>query len=353
MTHSATTFVYIGAQGAGPEMGIALATFDTASGTLSAPDIIERTPDPAFLALHSSGDNLYVCNTGTPGGVSAFAIDRKTGKLRLLNHQRSEGRGPSYVALDATGSFVLNANYGGGFIEVHPRYADGTLGEPTAFVRHTGSSIHPERQNKPYAHWFNVDPSNRYALAIDLGTDRIVVYRFDEQRGTLQPNDPAHASVKPGSGPRHLAWHPHKPIAYVIQELTNEIVAFAWDADKGSLQPLQTVPTLPKDFTGSNTAAEIAVHPNGRFLYATNRGHDSIATYSIDANGQLQLLSHTPSGGKTPRYFVIDPTHRWMIVTNQDSGDISVFAIDTATGQLSAHGQSHKLAKPMGLVFGR
>lgn len=352
MTYSAN-FVYIGTQGA-PDMGIALATFDSASGTLSSPMLIERTPDPAFLALSHSGDFMYLCNTGTPGGVSAFAVDRTSGALRLLNHQRSEGRGPSHIAVDASDSFVLNANYGGGFVEIHRRERDGSLGERTAFVRHTGASVHPERQTKPYAHWFNVDPTNRYALAIDLGTDRIVVYRFDAQTGTLQPNDPPHFSVKPGSGPRHLAWHPNKHFAYVIQELTNEVIAFAWDASKGTLKALQTVPTLPKDFIGKSTAAEIAVHANGKFLYASNRGHDSIATYAIDsATGELALLNHVSAGGKTPRYFSFDPSNRWLIVANQDSGDIVTFAVDDKTGQLTAHGKPQQLAKPMGIVFGR
>jgi 6-phosphogluconolactonase len=352
MTHSAS-FVYIGTQGA-PDMGIALATFDPESGTLSAPTLIERTPDPAFLALSQSGAFLYLCNTGTPGGVSAFAVNRKSGALRLLNHQRSEGRGPSHIALDATDSFVLNANYGGGFLEIHAREPDGSLGNQTAFVRHTGSSVHPERQTKPYAHWFNVDPSNRYALAIDLGTDRIVVYRFDAKTGTLQPNDPPHFSVKAGSGPRHLAWHPNKQYAYVIQELTNEIITFAWDASKGTLQALQTVPTLPKEFSGRSTAAEIAVHANGKFLYASNRGHDSIATYAIaNASGELTLLDHVNAGGKTPRYFTFDPSNRWLIVTNQDSGDIVTFAVDENTGRLTPHGKAQKLTKPMGIVFGK
>jgi 6-phosphogluconolactonase len=334
-------------------MGIAVAKFDSASGTLSAPEIIERTPDPAFMALHPSGESLYLCNTGTPGGVSAFAVDRKSGKLQLLNHQRSEGRGPSHIATDATGSFVLNANYGGGFVEIHRREPDGSLGERTAFVRHSGSSVHPERQTKPYAHWFSVDPSNRFALAMDLGTDRIVVYRFDEKQGTLQPNQPSHLSVKPGSGPRHLAWHPNGRFAYVILELTNEIIALDWDAAQGVLQPLQTVPTLPEGFSGTNTAAEIAVHPNGRFLYASNRGHDSIATYSIDAKGTLTLIDHVSSEGKTPRYFVFDPSHRWIIVTNQDSGDIVVFGVDERTGRLQRQGDARQLAKPMSIVFAR
>jgi 6-phosphogluconolactonase len=266
--------------------------------------------------------------------------------------QVAEGRGPSHIALDRSGGFVLDANYGGGFIEVFRREANGHLGERTAFVRHSGRSVHPERQTKAYAHWFGVDPTNRFALAVDLGTDRIVIYRFDASSGALTPHDPPYASVKAGSGPRHLAWHPNGRLAYVIQELTNEIIVFAWDSAQGTLTQVQTVATLPAGFAGTNTAAEIEVHPNGKYLYASNRGHDSIASYAIDAQtGRLKLLAHVSSQGKTPRYFAFDPTGRWMIVSNQDSGDLAVFEVDDKSGELRAQRNSQKLHKPMGVVF--
>ena len=352
MTQSQTTFVYIGTQAAAPEMGIAVASFDSATGILSEPKLLIKTADPAFMALHPSGSHLYVCNTGTPGGVSAFAVERSNGSLTLLNHQVAEGRGPSHIALDRTGGFVLDANYGGGFVEVFRREADGRLGERTALIRHSGRSLHPERQTKAYAHWFGVDPSNRFALAIDLGTDRIAIYRFNATSGALTPHDPPHVGVKAGSGPRHLAWHPNGQLAYVIQELTNEIIVFAWDSAKGTLSELQTVPTLPAAFSGTNTAAEIAVHPNGKYLYASNRGHDSIASYAIEAQtGHLRLLKHISSQGKTPRYFAFDPTGRWMIVSNQDSGDVAVIEVDGSSGELRAQQGSRKLDKPMGVVF--
>jgi 6-phosphogluconolactonase len=352
MTQSQTTLVYIGNQAAAPEMGIAVAQFDSRTGALSEPKLAVKTPDPAFMALHPSGSHLYLCNTGTPGGVSAFAVERASGALTLLNTQVAEGRGPSHIALDRSGGFVLDANYGGGFIEVFRRETNGQLGERTAFVRHSGRSVHPERQTKAYAHWFGVDPSNRFALAVDLGTDRIVIYRFDANSGALAPHDPPYASVKAGSGPRHLAWHPNGRLAYVIQELTNEIIVFAWDSAKGTLSELQTVATLPAEFSGTNTAAEIEVHPNGKYLYASNRGHDSIASYAIDSRtGRLKLLAHVSSQGKTPRYFAFDPTGRWMIVSNQDSGDLAVFEVDGTSGELRAQKGSRKLGKPMGIVF--
>jgi 6-phosphogluconolactonase len=352
MSHSATTLVYFGSQDPQGPMGLALATFDTETGALSTPKLIAETPDPAFLAVRPGGTQLYLCNTGTPGGVSAFAIDRTSGTLRFLNHKPSSGRGPSHIGLDRGSRYVLDANYGGGFVEIHAIEPDGSLGERTAFVQHTGRSVHPQRQTKPYAHWFGVDPSNRFALAADLGTDRIVVYRFDAASGTLTPHDPPHAGVRAGSGPRHLAWHPNGRIAYAIQELSNEIIVFSWDASKGVLGELQTIATLPADFSGTNTAAEIAVHPNGRFLYASNRGHDSIAVYSIDeATGHLSLLQHVSSRGKTPRFFTFDPTDRWLIVNNQESDDVVVFAVDAASGKLAPHGESVKLARPMGVAF--
>lgn len=333
-------------------MGLALATFDPGTGALSTPRLVAETRDPAFLAIRQGGTHLYICNTGTPGGVSAFAIDRSNGALRFLNHRPSKGRGPSHIGLDRTGRYVLDANYGGGFVEIHAVEPDGSLGERTALLEHTGHSVHPQRQTKPYAHWFGVDPSNRFALAADLGTDHIVVYRFDEKTGTIEPHDPPHAKVRAGSGPRHLAWHPNGRIVYAIQELSNEIVVFAWDSKRGTLQAVQTISTLPEDFTGTNTAAEIAVHSNGRFLYASNRGHDSIAVFAVDERtGELSLRQRISSRGKTPRFFTFDPTQRWLIVNNQESDTVAVFAVDPNSGELAPHGDLVPLARPMGVAF--
>jgi 6-phosphogluconolactonase len=218
-------------------------------------------------------------------------------------------------------------------------------------VQHTGSSIHPERQTKAYAHWFSVTHDNKFALAADLGTDRIVVYRFDDKHGTLQPNDPPFISVTAGAGPRHIAWHPNARQFYLIEELANAITLFNWDARKGTAVAQQTLSTLPAGFTGTNTAAEIAVHPNGRLLYASNRGDDSIASFALDGDGRMTLQGHTSSLGKTPRYFVLDPTGRWMIVTNQGSDNIVTFAVDQTTGTLKATGTNVTLAKPGGIAF--
>jgi 6-phosphogluconolactonase len=332
--------------------GITVATLDTDSGALSAPRHIMDTRDPAHFTLSADGRHLYLCNTGTPGGVSAFAVeDRKTGALRLLNHRESKGRGPSYVSLDATGRFVLDANYGGGFVEVLAVKPDGSLGEQTAFVQHAGSSVHA-RQNKPYAHWIRTDPSNRFALAADLGIDQIVVYRFDATTGKLAPHEPPSAKVTPGMGPRHLAFHPNGKWVYAVQELANEVVAFEWDAGKGTLTQFQALKTLAEGFTEPNTAAEIAVRPDGRFVYVSNRGEDTLVVYAIDARtGELTLRQRVPSGGRTPRYFAFDPAARWLVASNQEGGNLQVFSIDAKSGELTPKGDPVALDRPMGVVF--
>jgi 6-phosphogluconolactonase len=349
---SKTSLIYIATQDPA-KMGITVAEFDPATGKLSAPRLIAETRDPAHFTVTRDGRHLYMCNTGTPGGVSAFAIkDRKTGALELLNYKESKGRGPSYVSVDATGSYVLDANYGGGFVEVYSLAKDGSLEAQTAFVQHAGSSMHPQRQTKPYAHWFHTDPSNRFGLAADLGTDQIVVYRFDEKTGSLTPNDPPSVKVPGGMGPRHLAFHPNGRWVYAIAEIANQVMAFNWDAAKGALTQFQAVPTLDPSFNEANTAAEIAVHANGRFLYASNRGEDSLVVYAIDpANGHLTFKQRVPSRGKVPRYFTFDPTNQWLIVSNQEGASVTVFRVDGKTGELAPVGEPVALVKPMALAF--
>jgi 6-phosphogluconolactonase len=347
-----TTLLYIGTQDPA-RMGIAVAEFDSSTGTLAAPKVVIETRDPAHFTLSADRKRLYMCNTGTPGGVSAYAVeDRKTGALRLLNYKESKGRGPSYVSVDGSGRFVLAANYGGGFVEVYSLAADGSLDQQTAFVQHEGSSVHPERQTKPYAHWFRTDPTNKFGLVADLGTDRVVVYRFDEKTGKLTPNEPPFYKVTGGSGPRHLAFHPNGKWLYGAQELSNEVLAFTWDSKKGGLVQFQAVKTLPEDFKTANTAAEIAVREDGKFLYVTNRGHDSIVVYAIDAKtGELTLEQRVPSRGKVPRYFTFDPTSHWLIVSNQEGGNLSVFSVDPKTGELAPQGEPVAIVKPMGVQF--
>ncbi len=345
------SLLYIASQNP-QKMGIALAEFDSETGALSAPRLIAETSTPAHFEITRDGTHLYLCNSGTPGGVSAFEVDRKSGALKFLNYKESKGRGPSYVSVDGTGRYVLDANYGGGYVEVLSLARDGSLDAQTAFVEHTGSSVHPQRQTKPYAHWFRTDPSNKFALAADLGTDEIVVYRFDETTGKLTLGEGAKGKVPPGMGPRHIVFHPNGKWVYVIAEMGNEVMAFNWDGGKGSLSRFQSVKTLAEDFSGPNTAAEIAIHANGKYLYASNRGEDSVVVYAIDEkSGELSFRQRVPSRGKTPRYFTFDPSNKWLVVSNQESASVVVFSVNPRTGELAPAGQPVIVNKPMAVVF--
>jgi 6-phosphogluconolactonase len=332
--------------------GIYRFTLDLESGKLGGGDLAAEAKNPSFLAVHPSGDFLYSANElDGGGGVSAFAIN-EDGTLKPLNQQSSKGAGACHVSVDGVGKNVLVANYGGGSIASLPIHEDGSIGEATAFVQHTGSSVNPDRQKEPHAHSIYTDSEDRFVYACDLGTDRVYIYKFDPEKGTLTPNNPDAGILKPGSGPRHFAFHPAGGYAYVINELLNTIDVFKHDADTGALEPQQTIETLPDDFEGANTTAEIFVHPNGRFLYGSNRGHDSIAVFVInEQTGKLKLIDHTLTGGKGPRNFAIDPTGMWLIAANQQSNDLFVFKIDPATGKLTATDQSAKLGAPVCVVF--
>ncbi len=340
-----TYHVHIATQAPGA-MGIARASFDPKSGELSALETIASTSDPGFLALHPRGTHLYVANAGTPGGVTSLRIG-ESASLTQLNFVQSQGRGPSYISVDRSGQYLLAANYGGGFIEVLALNLDGSLGAQTAFVQHSGRSVHPERQTRAYPHWFGTDPSNQFAIVNDLGTDRVYVYRFEH--GKVTPAEPAFVTTKPGSGPRHLAWHPNGRIAFLIEELSNEITSFAWNGS-GELKALHTVSTLASDFSGTSTAAEIAVHASGRFLVGSNRGEDSLVVFAIGPDGQLTFRQRISSGGKTPRYFAFDPTHAWLLVTNQSSENVVLFSVNAESGELRQVAE-RPLGKPAGVVF--
>jgi 6-phosphogluconolactonase len=337
---AADMHVFFGTHRSGPGIGFSKAHFDSDTGVLTKPEFVVEAQEPAFFVIHPDGRHLYSCNSGGPGGVSAYEIEPKTGHLTLLNKELSGGDDANYVCLDHTGRYLFVANYTGGSIAAFALKSDGSIGARTAFVQHTGRSIDPKRQTHPYAHSIIIDPGNRFVLVGDLGLDKVLVYRFEEKTGALTPNDPPFATVKPGAGPRHVTFHPNGRFVYVINEMGCTVTAFAWDATRGALAELQTISTLPADFKGTNTCAEIRVHPNGRFLYGSNRGHDSIAVFSVDpGSGRLALIGHVPSQGKTPRNFEFDPTTRWMIVTNHGSDNAVVFRVDDATGQLTPTGQ--------------
>jgi 6-phosphogluconolactonase len=344
-----STIVYVGTTSESRGTGLARMRFDLKTGAVTTPELATAAADPAIFVLSRNGAHLYLCCSG---GISAYAVDAVRGTLTLLNHRAAEERGPSHISLDHTGRFVLDANYHGGFVEVLALAADGSLGERTALERHSGRSVHPERQTRTYPHCFTVDPTNRYAIAADLGTDQLVVYRFDERAGTLTRHDPPFRGVTPGSGPRHLAWHASGQWLYVVNELGSTVSLFRWNAAAGRLRDLQTISTLPADFAGHNTGAEIVTHPGGRVLYASNRGHDSVAVFAIDdASGRLALLETTSTRGRTPRYFAVDPGGRWLIADNRDSDSAVVFRIDASTGRLTPHGDPVAIGRPTGLAF--
>lgn len=346
--------LYVGTYTTGKSEGIYLYRLNLASGELKHAGTTKGVVDPSFLALDSRRRYLYAVNEVTEfggkqsGAVSAFAVDRKTGSLRFLNQQPSLGGAPCYVTVDATDRFVLVANYLGGNVSVLPVRDDGSLGEATDVQQFAGSSINRERQEAPHAHCILLDNTNRHAYACDLGTDKIMLYRFDEKFGKLIPNEAPFVSVKAGAGPRHLTFHPRNRYAYVANELDLTVTAFEHEQAKGTLKELQTVSTLPDGLTAASTSADIHVSPDGKFLYISNRGHDRLAAFKIDArNGRLSLIAHTPTQGKTPRNFTIDPTGAFLLVANQNSDSIVTFRIDKQTGRLTPTGHVAEVPSPV------
>ena len=342
--------LYVGTYTGGKSEGIYRLKLDRKTGELTKLGATSGVKNPSFLAVHPSGRYLYcVCEVDDfgkgAGGISAFAID-ESGELKLLNQESSVGGGPCHLVVDKTGKNVLAANYGGGSVCVLPIGADGRLGKATAFVQHKGSSVDKGRQEAPHAHSINLDAANRFAFVADLGLDKVLVYRFDAAKGTLAPNDPPAANVKPGSGPRHFAFHPSGRSAYVINEMNCTVTAFDYDASKGVLTETQTITTLPRPLAAGDSTAEVQVHPSGKFLYGSNRGHNSIAIFSIDPDsGRLTTVGNQSTAGKTPRNFAIDPSGAFLLAENQDSDTIVVFRIDAKTGKLTPTG--HKIEVPM------
>jgi len=355
--------LFVGTYTAKESKGIYAYRFDAGTSELTPLGVAAETTNPSFLAIDPSRRFLYAVNEvpnykgASSGAVSAFAIDlqssdRQTGKLSLLNQVASRGADPCYIAFDKTGKYALVANYTGGSVAVFPVQADGHIGESSAFVQHQGSSVNKERQEGPHAHWIETTSDNRFAIAVDLGLDELLVYRFDAKTGSLTANDPSYAKLDPGAGPRHLAFHPNGKFAYVVNELQSSITTFTYDGSRGVLQKLTTVSTLPKGFSGSNDTAEIKVHPSGKFLFASNRGHNSIAVFSIDSHtGALTLVDHVPTQGETPRNFEIDPTGKLLFVANQDTDNVVVFRINPNDGRLTPSGQTLHVPAPVCLKF--
>ena len=346
--------VYIGTYTQGESEGIYVYRLDTSSGALEYVSVATGIDNPSFLDLHPHKPYLYAINEiselgGESGGaITAFSINEETGELTLLNQQSTIGTGPCHLSVDATGKFVLVANYGGGSVCMLPIQEDGTLGEATDFIQHEGSSVDPARQQGPHAHSIMIDPANQYAFTPDLGLDKILIYKIDLTNGKLVPNDPSSAEVAPGGGPRHFDFHPNRKYAYVINEMGNTVTAFTYDETDGSLAEIQTIPTLPDDFDGTSHTADVHVSPSGKFLYGSNRGHDSIVIFAIDSEtGTLTYVDHESTQGETPRNFAIDPTGTFLFAENQGTDTIVTFRIDSDTGKLTATGHVTDVPMPV------
>jgi len=349
--------VYVGTYTRQDSKGIYAYRFQPATGKLTSIGLAGETENPSFLALHPNHRFLYAVNEisnyegQSAGSISSFSIDVKTGMLASLNKMNTRGTIPAHLVVDKTGKSLLVANYGTGSVAAFPLNADGSLGAASAFVQHTGSSTGP-RQRGPHAHAVALSPDNRFVFVPDLGLDQVLSYRLDPAKGTLTPNDPPFAKVTQGSGPRHFVFHPNGRFAYTLSEMGSLVTVFAYDHVGGTLRDLQTISTLPKDFSGTNNAAELEVHPNGRFLCASNRGHDSIAVFAIDPRANtLTLVEHVPTQGKMPRNFAIDPTGAYLLAANQNTNNIVLFRIDQKTGRLTPTGDDLKTPSPVCVIF--
>lgn len=354
MTLGQQAWVYVGTYTTKGSEGIYVYRLDLSSGSLTLSSVMTGIDNPSFLAIHPQGRYLYAVNevgefAGQPGGrVSAFARNPQTGKLTFLNQQPSLGRGPCYVSIDRTGQVALVANYMGGNAALLPIGGDGQLGAASDMVQHHGSGTDPRRQEAPHAHSITLDPGNRYAIVADLGLDKLMVYQLDLAKGQLRPNATPWAQLHAGAGPRHMAFHTSGKYAYVINELDSTMAVFAYDQAQGTFETLQTVSTLPSDFAGISYCADVHVSPCGRFVYGSNRGHDSIVVFRIDQNtGILDLVAHTPTQGKTPRNFCIAPGGEWLLAANQDSDTVVTFRIEQQTGKLLPTGQIVDVPTPV------
>ena len=373
MTASACApFLYIGTYTEpamhGTAEGISVCRMDPASGALAHVRTVAGVVNPSFLAIDPARRHLFAVNEtathdGQPGGgASAFALDAAAGNLIVRNTRPTHGTFPAHLTVDPTGAYVLVANYGSGNVAVYPLAEGGDLGAMSDLVQNTGSGPNKDRQAGPHAHMITCDPSGRYALLVDLGIDKTLVYRLDPATGKLNAHDITTESgvteqscgqAAPGAGPRHIAFHPTNRYAYVINELDSTIDAFAWDATRGTLARFQTISLRPADFTGASSGAEIVVHPSGRFLYGSVRGYNGIAMFAIDSNsGTLTALGHEPTQGKNPRSFTLDPTGAFLLVANQDSDNVVTFRSDQTSGTLSATGSIAQIPTPVCLLFG-
>jgi len=334
--------------------GIYRSELDLATGKLSEPKLAGKAVNPSFLAIHPTGNHLYAVGEiddfdkkRRTGGVSAFAIDQKSGDLTLLNSQSSDGAGPCHVSLDKKGTYAFAANYTGGNACALPIDKDGKLGKATSVVGHEADS---KRKKRPLGHSINLDAADRFAFVGDAGLDRVWVYKFED--GKLTPNDPPAAVLPDNAAPRHFSFHPSGKYAYAINESAMSVTAFTYDAKKGELKEIHTVSTIPGEKKNGYSTAEVVVHPSGKFVYGSNRGQNSIAVFSVDQkSGKLTRVQNQGKGVKTPRNFAIDPTGKYCLVANQDGGDVLVFTVDEKTGKLGPTEHRVEVYQPVCVRF--
>lgn len=351
--------VYIGTYTGERSRGIYRLFLDPDSGSMTPAELAAETVNPSFLALSPDGQFLFAVNevedfgSGRSGAVSSFSVSPGRGALTPLNQQPSGGSAPCYVSLSPDGRFVLTANYGSGSVAVLPVAENGRLMPPSSVMQHSGSSVNPDRQTGPHAHSVQPAPDRNKVLAADLGIDKIVIYVLDRSQGQLTPCSSGPIPAEPGAGPRHFAFGPDGRFLYVANEMGNSVAVFAYGSARGIPEQIQTITTLPVDFVGENTAAEVRIHPSGRFLYASNRGHDSIAIYRIaPEGGTLTLMGHEPTRGRTPRGFSIDPSGRYLLAANQNSDNLVLFRIAPDTGSLTFLRSMEAVGSPVCVLFG-
>ena len=334
--------------------GIYAFDFDSSTGKLTDKRVAAETPNPSWVAIHPNGKFVYAANeSGKESTVTAFSLDARSATLTQLNQLPSLGEDPCYLSFDRAGKFLFVANYTSGTVAVFPILADGKLGEHTAVVKDAGAlGPRKDRQEGPHAHWVQASPENRLVFVSDLGLDAILIYRFDAAKGTLTPNDPPSVKLAAGAGPRHVAFSPNGKFAYVVSELNSTVTAFSFDGANGAFSEFQILSTLPAQTSGRNDTAEISVDPTGKWLFASNRGRDSIAVFSINpSNGALTAAGDFSTGGKEPRHFAIDPTGRFLLAENQNSNSIAVFRIDAATGSLTKVSEADDVPSPVCLAL--
>lgn len=342
--------LYIGTYTSGKSEGIYVYRMDQLTGELQRAGSV-KSENPSFLAIDAHKRFLYAVNENPSGSVSSFEIDRKTGELSFLNQQSSAGADPCHLSVDSRSRSVLVANYTSGSVAVLPVQRDGSLAAAVDVEQHEGSGPR-EQQKGPHAHCIKLDRANRFAFAADLGNDEVMIYRFNSLIGKLEPATQASAILHPGAGPRHLAFHPNGKFLYVINELDSSLTTFRYDAARGTLTAFESVSTLPRDFTGKSFCADVHVSKSGRFLYGSNRGHNSIVVFEIDPrSGRLNLVQHVSTEGKWPRNFTIDPSGQFLLVANQHTDNVVVFRIDGRTGRLTPTGQSAEIPTPVCLQF--